>query len=54
MEPIADKGNGDEIILEKLKQFISENNLNVYDIAVMTENGIETAFCQPCNPCNDS
>lgn len=41
-------------MIKKLTQFIAENNLNVYDIAVMTEKGIENAFCQPCNPCNDS
>lgn len=39
-------------LIEKAKAWIQENRLNVYDIAVMTEGGIEHAYCQPCNACN--
>lgn len=41
-------------LLEKAKHFIAENRLNIYDIAVMTEDGAEAAYCQPCNACNES
>ncbi len=41
-------------ILNKLCAYVRENQINVYDIAIMTESGSASAFCQPCNPCNDS
>ena len=37
-------------ILEKIKQ----NRINAYDIAIMTDHGIESAYCQPGNACNES
>ena len=41
-------------MIEKIQKFIKEKGLNIYDIAVMTESGLQWAYCQPCNPCNDS
>ena len=41
-------------MLNKLVSFIRENNLNFYDLAVMTPEGIESTKLQPCNSCNDS
>ena len=42
-----------EKTLETL-DFIRANHLNIYDIAIMTDSGIEHAYCQPCNACNAS
>lgn len=41
-------------MLKKTLEFIKANNLNIYDIAIMTDSGIEQAYCQPCNACNAS
>lgn len=41
-------------MLQKLKGFIEEKRLNFYDLAVMTDDGIESSKLQPCNNCNDS
>lgn len=41
-------------MLEKTIEFIRTNNLNIYDIAIMTDSGIEHIYCQPCNACNAS
>lgn len=41
-------------MMEKMKNFIIEKGLNFYDLAIMTENGIESCKLQPCNHCNDS
>lgn len=41
-------------MIQQLKTFIRENNLNIYDIAIMTEDGIKEMYCQPCNRCNAS
>lgn len=41
-------------MIEKVLRFIREQKLNIYDIAIMTDNGIEHAYCQPCNACNAS
>lgn len=41
-------------MFNKIQNFIRENNLNFYDIAVMTPDGIESMKMQPCNHCNDS
>ena len=41
-------------MLKKIENFIRENNLNFYDVAVMTPDGIESMKIQPCNSCNDS
>lgn len=41
-------------MLYKVKEFIKEKNLNIYDIAIMTEQGIFSVYCQPCNACNAS
>lgn len=40
--------------MEQIVDFIREKKLNIYDIAVMTEEGIKESYCQPCNACNDS
>ena len=37
-------------MIEKVAEFT--NDLNVYDIAIMTDSGIEHIYCQPCNACN--
>lgn len=39
-------------MLEKTLEFVKTNHLNTYDIAIMTDSGIEHAYCQPCNACN--
>ncbi len=39
-------------MIEKATEFIRKNNLNIYDIAVMTDSGIKHTYCQPCNACN--
>ena len=39
-------------MIDKTLEFIKANHLNIYDIAVMTDSGIEHAYCQPCNACN--
>lgn len=41
-------------MIENVLKFIREEKLNIYDIAIMTEKGIEHAYCQPCNACNAS
>ncbi len=41
-------------MLENTLEFIKTNHLNIYDIAIMTDSGIEHAYCQPCNACNAS
>lgn len=41
-------------MIEQIQNFIKEKNLNIYDVAVMTDEGIESVYCQPCNACNDS
>lgn len=41
-------------MFNKLEQLIKENNLNIYDVAIMTENGVREAYFQPCNFCNAS
>jgi CubicO group peptidase (beta-lactamase class C family) len=41
-------------MIEKLQDSVKKNGLNFYDIAVITDAGEETAYCQPCNSCNDS
>ena len=41
-------------MIEKIQKFIKEKGLNIYDIAVMTESGLQWAYCQPCNPCNEN
>ena len=39
-------------MFKKTLEFIKANKLNVYDIAIMTDSGIEHSYCQPCNECN--
>ena len=39
-------------MIDKTLEFIKANHLNIYDIAIMTDSGIEHAYCQPCNACN--
>ena len=39
-------------MVEKALEYIKEQNLNIYDIAVMTGSGIEYIRCQPYNVCN--
>lgn len=39
-------------MLHRIKEFIEEKNINIYDIAVMTDQGNFSAYCQPCNACN--
>ncbi len=41
-------------MIEVVLKFIQEEKLNIYDIAIMTDSGIEHAYCQPCNACNAS
>ena len=41
-----------ETMLSGIKEFIKEKNINIYDIAVMTKQGIVSGYCQPCNACN--
>ncbi len=38
-------------MIDKTLEFIKANHLNIYDIAVMTDSGIEHTYCQPCNTC---
>lgn len=39
-------------MIENVLKYIREKKLNIYDIAIMTDTGIEHAYCQPCNACN--
>lgn len=39
-------------MIEKAAEYIRANRLNVYDIAIQTEDGIQHIRCQPCNACN--
>lgn len=39
-------------MMKQALDFIREQGLNVYEIALLTEDGVESAYCQPCNPCN--
>lgn len=41
-------------MLNSILEQIRKNNINVYDIAIITDNGIESAYCQKCNACNES
>ncbi len=41
-------------MIEEVLKFIQEEKRNIFDIVIMTENGIEHAYCQPCNACNAS
>lgn len=40
--------------MDKIEALVRENQLNLYDVAIMTESGIESRRLQPCNACNDS
>lgn len=41
-------------MIKTIEEFIKESKLNIYDIAVMSKEGIETVYCTPCNACNES
>lgn len=41
-------------MLKTILDFIEKRHLNFYDIAIMTDDGIQAASCRPCNACNDS
>lgn len=41
-------------MIDKLQEFVGDHHLNLYDIAVITDDGEESVYCQPCNACNDS
>lgn len=41
-------------MIDEIVKQVKEANLNLYDIAVMTDEGIEAAYCQRCNACNAS
>ena len=41
-------------MLEKLQAQLQKHPFHVYDIALMTENGIEEATSIPCNRLNNS
>lgn len=41
-------------MIKKAIEYIKEKHLNIYDLAIMTEEDIEHAYCQPCNACNAS
>jgi CubicO group peptidase (beta-lactamase class C family) len=38
---------------DELRDFVLSRGLNFYDIAVITDSGAESVYCQPCNACND-
>lgn len=41
-------------MIKKMEKYIHEKGMNFYDLAVMTDEGIESCKLQPCNHCNDS
>lgn len=40
--------------IDRIRKYISENRLNIYDVAVMTDEGIESAYCQNTNRCHNT
>lgn len=42
------------MMIEKIQKFIKENDLNIYDIAVISGDGEEGAYCQPCPACHEN
>jgi len=41
-------------MIREMEKYIHQTGMNFYDLAVMTEDGIESRKLQPCNHCNDS
>lgn len=41
-------------MIKEMEKYIHEKGMNFYDLAVMTDSGIENCKLQPCNHCNDS
>ncbi len=40
--------------MKKIEAEIRRRNMNLYDLALITENGVEELNFQPCNACNNS
>lgn len=40
-------------MMNKIRNYIRENQLNLYQIAIQDGNGIQCERCQPCNDCNN-
>ena len=40
--------------IRKIEEEIRRRGVNLYDFALMTDEGIEEIHTQPCNPCNNS
>ena len=41
-------------MIKEMETYIHNKGMNFYDLAVMTDEGIESCKLQPCNHCNDS
>ena len=41
-------------MIKEMEKYIHQKGMNFYDLAVMTDEGIESCKLQPCNHCNDS
>ena len=41
-------------MIDEMEQYIHQKGLNFYDLAVMTDNGVESRRLQRCNNCQDS